>query len=684
VEKGVLYNMSDWSTAENPFMDNGEVYSNTFKPLPLPDDSLGFDAIEPPTVTPAATVRPDITQGLQSSRDSGKSTQDQDDDLESILFDLGIQDAYDSPVNPSSGEQSSETGSVLYEKTHTRKISGSGIFGFVGTGSNTQLAIPGIDINSVPLNNKKPVYNEVMNFDNLNFHRSHPNAQCREGLQSSAKVQRVTRLRRRDSLKHDDDPDYFFTGDASGKYKFPTSSVTLGSTGQVTASYSAQDLKALRPYHDNLEGCHPDNRRTPSAIASSPIRKSPDHSSILSSPTKEVNSVEDIDRILNGKDLKGGSAVAKPKLSHQIPSLAPLSSSSVQSSPGAQAYKSPGMSPVTSSPIRFKSVSPFGKGTKFTTPLKVKNTFSRTPSPQRAPKRLNWIPTLITKKNDLSEKILKEQAKSPTRKKRPTIRSTLATGTLDKYFVGPDSNKLYTCKYKNCSKTFTRISNIRAHIQTHLCDRPFVCPVCKKAFVRNHDLRRHYKGHLEYQYVCPCGKKFPRQDALKRHRIRNICVGGIPDDRGVLKRKGKKSKKRENKARIIIQNTITNDFSSAIHNHTKQQMYTNNCGHVWTPAPTNIIPNQLQRQVFPQKAPLNTFRPPELRSQGLSVAGYSNATETNICQHPEFGATNGQCPPYIQENMINSIPNGGNGSNTNNELDMSMEYPFDFDEITNF
>ncbi|KAF6014675.1 hypothetical protein HII13_000472 [Brettanomyces bruxellensis] len=634
-------------------MDNGEVYSNTFKPLPLPDDSLGFDAIEPPTVTPAATVRPDITQGLQSSRDSGKSTQDQDDDLESILFDLGIQDAYDSPVNPSSGEQSSETGSVLYEKTHTRKISGSGIFGFVGTGSNTQLAIPGIDINSVPLNNKKPVYNEVMNFDNLNFHRSHPNAQCREGLQSSAKVQRVTRLRRRDSLKHDDDPDYFFTGDASGKYKFPTSSVTLGSTGQVTASYSAQDLKALRPYHDNLEGCHPDNRRTPSAIASSPIRKSPDHSSILSSPTKEVNSVEDIDRILNGKDLKGGSAVAKPKLSHQIPSLAPLSSSSVQSSPGAQAYKSPGMSPVTSSPIRFKSVSPFGKGTKFTTPLKVKNTFSRTPSPQRAPKRLNWIPTLITKRMIYRRRFLKNKLSLQLGRKGQQ---------LDQHWL----RVLWT----NILLVLIAINYTHA--------------ICKKAFVRNHDLRRHYKGHLEYQYVCPCGKKFPRQDALKRHRIRNICVGGIPDDRGVLKRKGKKSKKRENKARIIIQNTITNDFSSAIHNHTKQQMYTNNCGHVWTPAPTNIIPNQLQRQVFPQKAPLNTFRPPELRSQGLSVAGYSNATETNICQHPEFGATNGQCPPYIQENMINSIPNGGNGSNTNNELDMSMEYPFDFDEITNF
>lgn len=674
----VYKNMSEWSTAENPFIDNGEMYSNSFKPLPIPDEALGFDAIEPSIVTPAATMRPDSRQGMQNGSRGDKSTQDQDDDLESILFDLGIQDAYDSPVNQSSGEQSSESGSEVYQKAHVRKVSGSGIFGFVGTGLSTQLAIPGID-GAVPMNYKKPIYNEVMNFDNLNFYRSHSDSQFQAVLPSSAKIQRFTGTHKRANLKHDDDPDYFFTGDATGKYKFPPAPFNSNSARQVTASYSVEDLKALRPYHDNLEGCHDEDRSIPSTSTSSPIRKVPTQNSILSSPTKEVNSVEDIDRILNGKELKSEGVLTKPKLLNQIPSLTPLPCISAQSSPGAQAFKSPGRMSVVSSPIKFKSVSPYGKESKFTTPLKVKNTFSQTPSPQRAPKRLNWIPTLITKKNDLSEKILKEQAKSPTRKKKPTIKSTLATGTLDKYFIGPDKEKLYTCKYKGCDKKFTRISNIRAHIQTHLCDRPFVCPVCKKAFVRNHDLRRHYKGHLEYQYVCPCGKKFPRQDALKRHRIRNICVGGTPDDRGVLKKKSKKSKKRESRKKQAVQNTIKANCDGAPHIHTGLPNKSDCC---WGPASANAISQQVPNQKFQQNAPINVFRPPELRSQNFSVAGYSNTMDPNI--YPRQGlCISCPRPPYVQEDVVSSGSNGADRPNVNNELDVSMEYPFDFEEITN-
>ncbi|AOA60342.1 Transcriptional factor [Komagataella phaffii CBS 7435] len=123
---------------------------------------------------------------------------------------------------------------------------------------------------------------------------------------------------------------------------------------------------------------------------------------------------------------------------------------------------------------------------------------------------------------------------SPTRK-CSTMKTTLPRGHLDYYFVGPNEDRLYTCMYNNCGKLFTRISNIRAHVQTHLCDRPFTCDICGKKFVRNHDLRRHKKKHQDYTQVCPCGKKFSRRDALKTHRERNICIGGFDSDRGVSK-----------------------------------------------------------------------------------------------------------------------------------------------------
>ncbi|GME90145.1 unnamed protein product [[Candida] boidinii] len=132
--------------------------------------------------------------------------------------------------------------------------------------------------------------------------------------------------------------------------------------------------------------------------------------------------------------------------------------------------------------------------------------------------------------------MLKQKMQSPTRK-HSTITTTLPRGALDNHFVGPDKDHLYLCLFNECGKTFTRISNIRAHIQTHLSDRPFSCDVCGKKFVRNHDLKRHYRGHQEFTCVCPCGKKFPRKDALKRHRLRMICVGGIPDEKGIIKKK---------------------------------------------------------------------------------------------------------------------------------------------------
>ncbi|CAI4046171.1 hypothetical protein SKDZ_12G1760 [Saccharomyces kudriavzevii ZP591] len=108
--------------------------------------------------------------------------------------------------------------------------------------------------------------------------------------------------------------------------------------------------------------------------------------------------------------------------------------------------------------------------------------------------------------------------------KKPT---TLPPGTIDQY-VKELPDKLFECLYPNCRKVFKRRYNIRSHIQTHLQDRPYSCdfPGCTKAFVRNHDLIRHKISHNAKKYVCPCGKRFNREDALMVHRSRMICAGG--------------------------------------------------------------------------------------------------------------------------------------------------------------
>ncbi|ODV85788.1 hypothetical protein CANARDRAFT_232688 [[Candida] arabinofermentans NRRL YB-2248] len=412
--------MSDWKL-NNPFIDADQSYTAEFKALPLPDDTFGFDPVieNGSTIASATTSSKELQHDYRDAYSSAPSN----DELESILFDLGISDgsAYQNQEQSQFSYSNNEIGintNDSFTRKHTRKLSGSAIFGYIGTGADTQLAIPGLPPTPVTIHNKKPIYQDTM-------------AELRA---SYAELNNIPA----NSKPSDQQPDYYFTGSGDGSYKFPK----VSQPQPIINNYSVQDLKQLRQTQSKMNEYH--------------------------------------------------------------------------------------------------------------TPFKVKNTFMemKTPTPQATPSKLSWTPTLITKKNSVSEQIIKEQSiRSPTRKKKPTITSTLETGALDYHFVGPDDDDMYWCKFENCGKPFTRISNIRAHIQTHLSDRPFTCDVCHKAFVRNHDLRRHYKGHQEYEHACPCGKKFPRQDALKRHRIRNICIGSIPDEKGIHQKKTANSQAKIDKAK---------------------------------------------------------------------------------------------------------------------------------------
>ncbi|ABN68245.2 Metallothionein expression activator, partial [Scheffersomyces stipitis CBS 6054] len=156
------------------------------------------------------------------------------------------------------------------------------------------------------------------------------------------------------------------------------------------------------------------------------------------------------------------------------------------------------------------------------TPLR--NQFPSTPARNQV--TLEWSPVISPSAK--ASKDVKKHIQQSTPRRRVKKTSLLPPGELDQYWEGPDEDKIYTCTYKNCGKKFTRRYNVRSHIQTHLSDRPFACAYCPKRFVRQHDLNRHVKGHLEARHCrCPCGKEFVRLDALKKHRERNICVGGI-------------------------------------------------------------------------------------------------------------------------------------------------------------
>lgn len=146
---------------------------------------------------------------------------------------------------------------------------------------------------------------------------------------------------------------------------------------------------------------------------------------------------------------------------------------------------------------------------------------------------LEWSPIISPNAKANSDVRRAIQELSPRRVIKKT--SLLPPGELDRYWEGPDENKVFTCTYKNCGKKFTRRYNVRSHIQTHLSDRPFTCTYCPKSFVRQHDLNRHVKSHLVSKHCrCKCGKEFTRVEGYKKHLQNGIC-SRTTEDGGVMK-----------------------------------------------------------------------------------------------------------------------------------------------------
>jgi regulatory protein SWI5 len=147
----------------------------------------------------------------------------------------------------------------------------------------------------------------------------------------------------------------------------------------------------------------------------------------------------------------------------------------------------------------------------------------------------------------------------------------VSQGIIDSYVAGPDAENKYTCTFEDCHKKFGRKENIKSHIQTHLNDRQFECPICNNRFVRQHDLKRHAKIHTGCKpYECACGCTFARHDALTRHRQRGMCVGAFEGIVRKVVKRGRPRKVRpgmdervEKSARTRVKNRIKAETSSA-------------------------------------------------------------------------------------------------------------------------
>ncbi|KAL9618244.1 MAG: hypothetical protein Q9160_007014 [Pyrenula sp. 1 TL-2023] len=80
----------------------------------------------------------------------------------------------------------------------------------------------------------------------------------------------------------------------------------------------------------------------------------------------------------------------------------------------------------------------------------------------------------------------------------------------------------------DCRRTFTRHSNLKAHMRQHQGVKAFSCQKCGKQFIHDSDRKRHERSHYEEaKCMCRgkradgtewgCGKTFARPDALAKH-----------------------------------------------------------------------------------------------------------------------------------------------------------------------
>jgi KRAB domain-containing zinc finger protein len=77
------------------------------------------------------------------------------------------------------------------------------------------------------------------------------------------------------------------------------------------------------------------------------------------------------------------------------------------------------------------------------------------------------------------------------------------------------NNEIFACSFQDCGKDIGLLGNLKRH-----GEMTYVCDICNKRFAKSRNLRQHITIHSKKTFVCrfqDCGKQFKQLQHLKLH-----------------------------------------------------------------------------------------------------------------------------------------------------------------------